>query len=207
MDMITLTIDGIQVSVPAGSTVLEAARAANVNIPTLCYLPEVQQIGACRLCLVEATGTRGFGAACVLPATDGMVVKTNTPEIREQRKINLELLLANHNRECTSCIRSENCEFQALGREYGVDGYPFDGVKTPTTIDEVSYSIVRDNSKCIKCRRCVATCNKIQKIGAIGASKRGFNTTIGSVFGGWQEKTSRSIAIPGRLKTFGPSLK
>ncbi len=183
MDMITLTIDGIQVSVPAGSTVLEAARAANVNIPTLCYLPEVQQIGACRLCLVEATGTRGFGAACVLPATDGMVVKTNTPEIREQRKINLELLLANHNRECTSCIRSENCEFQALCREYGVNDYPFDGVKTPTTIDEVSLSIVRDNSKCIKCRRCVATCNKVQKIGAIGASKRGFNTTIGSVFG------------------------
>ncbi len=183
MDMINLTIDGIQVSVPAGSTVLEAARAANVNIPTLCYLPEVQQIGACRLCLVEASGTRGFGASCVLPATDGMVVKTNTPELREQRKVNLELFLGNHNRECTSCIRSENCEFQALCREYGVDGYPFDGVKTPTTIDEVSPSIVRDNSKCIKCRRCVAACNKIQHIGAIGASKRGFNTTIGSIFG------------------------
>ena len=183
MSMINVTIDGVTVSVPAGSTVLEAARAANINIPTLCYLKDVQQIGACRLCLVEATGVRGFGAACVLPATDGMVVKTNTAAIREQRKVNLELLLANHNRECTSCVRSENCELQALCREYGVKDYPFDGVKTPSTIDEVSPSIVRDNSKCIKCRRCVAICNEIQKIGAIGASKRGFNTTIGSVFG------------------------
>ena len=182
-NMINVTIDGITVSVPEGSTVLEAARAANVNIPTLCYLKDVQQIGACRLCLVEASGTRGLGAACVLPATDGMVVKTNTENIREQRRINLELLLANHNRECTSCIRSENCEFQALCREYGVKDYPFDGVKTETKIDDLSASIVRDNSKCIKCRRCVATCNKIQKIGAIGASKRGFKTTIGSVFG------------------------
>ncbi|MCQ2445974.1 MAG: 2Fe-2S iron-sulfur cluster-binding protein, partial [Clostridia bacterium] len=173
-NMINVTIDGITVSVPEGSTVLEAARAANVNIPTLCYLKDVQQIGACRLCLVEASGTRGLGAACVLPATDGMVVKTNTENIREQRRINLELLLANHNRECTSCIRSENCEFQALCREYGVKDYPFDGVKTETKIDDLSASIVRDNSKCIKCRRCVATCNKIQKIGAIGASKRGF---------------------------------
>ncbi len=182
-NMINVTIDGITVSVPEGSTVLEAARAANVNIPTLCYLKDVQQIGACRLCLVEASGTRGLGAACVLPATDGMVVKTNTENIREQRRINLELLLANHNRECTSCIRSENCEFQALCREYGVKDYPFDGVKTETKIDDLSASIVRDNSKCIKCRRCVATCNKVQKIGAIGASKRGFKTTIGSVFG------------------------
>ena len=183
MSMINVTIDGITVSVPAGSTVLEAARAANVNIPTLCYLKDVQQIGACRMCLVEASGTRGLGAACVLPATDGMVVKTNTANIREQRRINLELLLANHNRECTSCVRSENCEFQTLCREYNVKEYPFDGVKTETKVDDLSASIVRDNSKCIKCRRCVAACNKIQKIGAIGASKRGFKTTIGSVFG------------------------
>ena len=182
--MINLTIDGVAVSVPDGSTVLEAARAANVNIPTLCYLKDVQQIGACRMCLVEATGVRGLGAACVLPATDGMEVKTNTPAIRAQRKINLQLLLASHNRECTSCIRSKNCELQALCNEYGVTEYPFDGgAKKETKIDDLSPSIVRDGSKCIQCRRCVAVCNKIQKVGAIGMSKRGFKTTVGSVFG------------------------
>ncbi len=182
MNMINLTIDGIPVSVPEGSTVLEAAKAANINIPTLCYLKDVQQIGACRLCLVEIKGARSLAAACVMPVGEGMEVKTNTPEIRKGRKINLELLLSNHNRECTSCVRSGNCELSALCREYNVDEYPFDGVKSETTIDEVSPSIVRDNSKCIHCRRCVATCNKIQKVGAIGTANRGIKTSIGCAF-------------------------
>lgn len=182
MNMINLTIDGIPVSVPEGSTVLEAAKAANINIPTLCYLKDVQQIGACRLCLVQIKGARSLAAACVMPAGEGMEVSTNTPEIRRGRKINLELLLSNHNRECTSCVRSGNCELSALCNEYGVDSYPYDGVKNDATIDDVSPSIVRDNSKCIHCRRCVATCNKIQKVGAIGASRRGIKTTIGCAF-------------------------
>lgn len=182
MNMINLTIDGIPVSVPEGSTVLEAAKAANINIPTLCYLKDVQQIGACRLCLVQIKGARSLAAACVMPAGEGMEVSTNTPEIRRGRKINLELLLSNHNRECTSCVRSGNCELSALCNEYGVDSYPYDGVKNDATVDDVSPSIVRDNSKCIHCRRCVATCNKIQKVGAIGASRRGIKTTIGCAF-------------------------
>ena len=107
-NMINLTIDGVAVSVPDGSTVLEAARAANINIPTLCYLKDVQQIGACRLCLVEIEKQRGLPAACVMPVAEGMIVRTNTPKLREQRRINLELLLVSHNRECTSCVRSEN---------------------------------------------------------------------------------------------------
>ncbi len=182
MDRVNLTIDGIKVNVPANYTVLEAAREANVNIPTLCYLKDVQQIGACRLCLVEGGG-RGLQAACVLPVTEGMNIKTNTPAIRKARKINLELLLSAHNRECTSCVRNRNCELQQLCNEYGVNDYPYDGAKPEYTIDEVSPSIVRDNSKCILCRRCVATCNKIQKIGAIGVSKRGMKSVVGVVYG------------------------
>ncbi len=182
MDRVNLTIDGIKVNVPANYTVLEAAREANVNIPTLCYLKDVQQIGACRLCLVEGGG-RGLQAACVLPVTEGMNIKTNTPAIRKARKINLELLLSAHNRECTSCVRNRNCELQQLCNEYGVNEYPYDGAKPDYTIDEVSPSIVRDNSKCILCRRCVATCNKIQQIGAIGVSKRGMKSVVGVVYG------------------------
>ena len=181
-NMINLTIDGVSVSVPAGSTVLEAARAANVNIPTLCYLKDVQQIGACRLCLVEIDKQRGLPAACVMPVAEGMVERTNTPKLREQRRVNLELLLASHNRECTSCVRSENCELQALCREYGVKDYPYDGAKKETTVDTVSPCVIRDNSKCINCRRCIAACNDIQQIGAIGVSKRGFKTKIGPIY-------------------------
>lgn len=182
MKMINLTIDGIPVSVPEGSTVLEAAKEANINIPTLCYLKDVQQIGACRLCLVEVKGARALAAACVMPVNEGMEVKTNTPQIRQGRKINLELLLSNHNRECTSCVRSGKCELAALCNEYGVDGYPFDGEKSKTEIDDLSPSIVRDNSKCVHCRRCVATCNKIQQVGAIGATNRGIKTAISCAF-------------------------
>lgn len=181
-NMINLTIDGVAVSVPEGSTVLEAARAANINIPTLCYLKDVQQIGACRICLVEIEKARGLAAACVMPVSEGMVVRTNTPKLRQQRKVNLELLLASHNRECTSCVRSANCELQALCREYGVKEYPFDGVKKETSVDTASPCVIRDSSKCINCRRCIAMCNNIQEIGAIGVSKRGFKTKIGAIY-------------------------
>ena len=184
-NMITLTIDGIKVSVPAGTTVLEAARKAKINIPTLCYLKGINQIGACRICMVEVEGARGLSAACVLPAGEGMVVKTNTPRLRQVRKDNLELLLSNHNRECTTCVRSGSCELQALSNEYGISGIAYEGEKTfsPKDIDDVSPSIVRDNSKCIHCRRCIAACQNVQKIGAIGISKRGFKSTVGAAFG------------------------
>lgn len=182
MNNVTITIDGIKVTVPENYTVLEAAREAHINIPTLCYLKDVQQIGACRICLVEIKGARAYQAACVAPISDGMEIRTNTDKLRKARKINLELLLSNHNRECTSCVRSGNCELQALCKEYGVDDYPYDGEKIPHPIDEVSPSIVRDNSKCISCRRCVSACNSIQKIGAIGVSKRGIKTVVGCAF-------------------------
>ncbi len=183
--MINLTVDGIKVTVPEGTTVLEAAKAAKINIPTLCYLKGVNQIGACRICMVEIEGARGLAAACVMPAGEGMVVKTNTPKLRKVRKDNLGLLLSNHNRECTTCVRSGKCELQSLCNEYGVSEITYAGAKTfsPDDIDDLSPSIVRDNSKCIHCRRCIAACQNIQKIGAIGMSKRGFNSTVGSAFG------------------------
>ncbi len=180
---VTLTIDGIPVTVPADYTILDAAREAGVNIPTLCYLKDVNAIGSCRLCLVEIQGARGLQAACVSPVAEGQVVVTNNEKLRSSRKMNLELILSNHNRECTSCVRSGNCELQALCREYGVDAYPYDGKLSSEKYDDKSASIVRDNSKCINCRRCVATCNKIQGIGALGVSGRGFRSEIGCIYG------------------------
>jgi len=183
MNMITLTIDGVEVSVPAGSTVLDAARAAGIRIPTLCYMKDINEIGACRLCVVD-TGARAWQAACVAPAAEGMKVKTNTPALRAARKTNLELLLSNHDKKCLSCVRSTNCELQKLCREYGVDDENrYAGAVTEHEEDYGSAAIVRDNSKCVLCRRCVAVCSKIQNVGVIGAIKRGFNTAIASPWG------------------------
>ena len=190
--LITLTIDGVKVEVPAGTTVLEAAKKANINIPTLCYLKDVNAIGACRMCVVNAGG-RGLQAACVLPAADGMVVKTNTPEIRQYRRTLLELVLSNHEKKCLTCPRSTNCELQQLCRDLGVeDGDAFKGVRNEYAIDDASPSIVRDNNKCILCRRCVAVCNNVQQIGVIGAFNRGFKTSIGSP---WELKLADMACI------------
>ena len=189
MDMINVKINGVDYSVAKGSTVLEAAKAAHIDIPTLCYLKDINEIGACRLCLVEVAEMRGpalgpfrMVTACVYPCTEGMVIKTNTPKIAASRKMNLELLLSNHDRNCLSCVRSTNCELQTLCREYGVDSTRFGGEVTKYEIDDKS-PIIRDNNKCILCRRCVATCAKIQEIGVIGANNRGFDTYVGSAFG------------------------
>ena len=182
-ELIQLTIDGVSVEVPAGTTVLEAAKKAGINIPTLCYLKDINQIGACRLCVVD-TGARSLQAACVLPVSKGMVVKTNAPAIREARKVNLELLLSNHNKKCLSCVRNQNCELQKLCLDLGVeDGDRFAGSMNKYDVDDLSMSIVRDNNKCVLCRRCVAACNKTQAVGVIGPVNRGFNTAIESPWG------------------------
>ena len=179
-NLIPLTIDGVKVEVPAGTTVLEAARIANVNIPTLCYLKDINETGNCRLCVVD-TGARALQAACVLPVTPNMVVKTNTPKVRAARKLNLELILSNHDKKCLSCSRSQNCELQKLCLDLGVEnGDRFAGAQNKYEIDLSSPSVVRDNNKCILCRRCVGACANVQKIGVIGAMNRGFKTAIGS---------------------------
>ena len=178
--LVKLTIDGVSVEVPAGTTVLEAAKKAGINIPTLCYLKDINQIGACRMCIVD-TGARAFGAACVLPVSEGMNVKTNTPKLRAARKINLELLLSNHDKRCLDCARNQKCELQQMCIDLGVEDVDkFKGKINEYDIDDLSPSIVRNNNKCILCRRCVAACNNTQAVGVIGPMGRGFKTQIRS---------------------------
>lgn len=179
--MVNLKINGIAVSVPEGSTILQAAKLANVRIPTLCYLKEVQCAGSCRMCLVEATGARGLVAACVYPVSEGMEVRTNTPKVRKSRKTSLELLLSTHKKKCLSCVRSMNCELQKLALEYNAEEDKFGTDHYDRPIDDLSPSVVRDNSKCVMCTRCVAACEK-QTIGAIGPKNRGYAKVIGSPF-------------------------
>ncbi len=179
---VTVKINGIAVTVPAGTTILDAARKAGIDIPTLCYLRDVNEIGACRICLVEATGARGPVPACVAKVADGMEVKTNTPALVEARKINLKLLLSNHKKECLSCVRSGSCELQKLCHDYGIeDENAFEGARNEYPIDASAAHMYRDNEKCILCRRCSAVCNMNQGVGVIGANARGFDTHIGCV--------------------------
>ncbi len=180
-DMINLKINNIPVSVPAGSTILDAARVAHVEIPTLCYLKDVSCVGSCRMCLVEATGARGLVAACVYPVSEGMEVKTNTEKCRKSRKTSLELMLSKHKKECLSCERAGNCELQRLSVEYNCDPHRFEGETETHPLDLSAPYVVRDRDKCINCNRCVAACKK-QAVGAIGPIGRGYNVHIGSAF-------------------------
>ncbi|MBE6636965.1 MAG: 4Fe-4S dicluster domain-containing protein [Ruminococcaceae bacterium] len=181
MEMINCKVNGIAVSVPKGSTILEAARVAGVEIPTLCYMKKINEIGACRICVVEATGARGLVTACVYPVAEGMEIKTNTEKVQKARKTTLELVLSTHDKRCLSCVRSTNCELQKLCREYGVEESSFEGYKPTFDIDDSTPHLVRDNNKCILCRRCVAVCRE-QHVAVIGANDRGIDTSIGSAF-------------------------
>lgn len=182
MNMVNIKINGGEYSVPSTYTVLDAARDANIHIPTLCYLKDVNEIGACRMCLVEIKGARALQAACVYPVSEGMEVFTNSPKVRAARKANLELILSNHDRKCLTCVRNRNCELQTMCEELGVDDIRYDGENKVYAIDDFSPSIVRDNNKCVLCRRCTAVCSKVQTVHAIGAIDRGINTHIGSIF-------------------------
>ena len=182
METIKLKINGIEVTAPKGSTILEAARLAHIEIPTLCFLKEINEIGACRVCIVELKNGK-LVTSCVYPAEDGMEVFTNTPKVMDSRKKTIQLLLSNHNRSCLSCVRSGHCELQELARELGVEDEGYYDETTPSEIDTSAAHMIRDNSKCILCRRCVAVCSEVQGIGVIGANNRGFATEIGSAFG------------------------
>ncbi|MDR2752710.1 MAG: (2Fe-2S)-binding protein, partial [Oscillospiraceae bacterium] len=175
---IHLKINNISVTVPAGSTILEAARAVGIEIPTLCYLKEINEIGACRICVVEVKGARSLVTACVYPVTEGMEVFTNTEKVRKSRKLTLELILSTHDKNCLSCVRSGNCELQKLCKEFGVnDPDYYKGENIKYDFDDSAAHMVRDNNKCILCRRCVAACDN-QCISVIGANARGFDTHI-----------------------------
>ena len=182
MDMVNVKINGRAYEVPKNSTVLEAAKYAGVDIPTLCYLKDINEIGACRICLVEVVGARGLVTSCVYPVSEGMEILTNTPKVLAARKTNLELVLSNHEKKCLSCPRSTSCELQKLANEYGCDEGHFHGESITYEKDESTAWLVRDNNKCILCRRCVAACKNMQGIGVIGTNDRGFDTHIGTLF-------------------------
>ena len=182
MEMVNVKVNGIAVSVPKGSTILEAARVAGIEIPTLCFLKDINEIGACRICVVEATGARGLVTACVYPVAEGMEIQTNTEKVRKARKTTLELILSTHEKKCLSCVRSTNCELQKLCRDYGVeDNGAYDGFRPQYAIDDSAPHLIRDNNKCILCRRCVAKCNE-QFVSVIGANDRGIDTHISCAF-------------------------
>ena len=179
--MVHLTINGIPVEVEEGTTILEAARKINIDIPTLCFLKDINEVGDCRMCVVEVEGNRGFATACIQKVAEGMVVKTSTPAVIEARKIVLDLILSNHDRECLTCTRNGTCELQKLAQEFYVDEIKYQGSRNRHKIDDMSPSIVRDFNKCILCRRCVATCKNVQGIGAIDCVNRGFESCISTV--------------------------
>ena len=181
--MVTLKIDGRTVQAEPNATVLEACMAQGIKIPTLCNLKDINNIGACRMCLVEDAKTGKLQASCVLPVSEGLEIKTSTPKVLEARRAVLELILSDHDRSCLTCKRNQTCELQALANEMGIEDIEFPGERIVKTIDELSPSIVRDNNKCILCRRCVAACAKTQGVFAIGMQNRGFKTQVGSEFG------------------------
>ena len=176
--MIHLTINGKNVEVEEESTILEAARKANIDIPTLCFLKDVNEVGDCRMCVVEVEGRRGLATACIQKAEEGMVVNTSTPTVIEARKVVLDLILSNHDRECLTCTRNGNCELQRLAQQFYVDDIRYKGERNVHEIDDLSPAIVRDFNKCVLCRRCVATCKKVQGIGAIDSANRGFASQV-----------------------------
>ncbi len=183
MEMVNVIIDGVSVQVEKGSTILQAAQKAGINIPTLCYLKDVNQIGACRVCLVEVKGAKALQPSCVYPVTEGLEVMTNTAKVREARKGVVELLLSNHPADCLNCVRSGNCELQNLAQQMGIRKNRFEGEQSTFPIDERSVAIVRDPNKCVYCRRCEAVCSKVQGVSILGGIGRGFNSTVGPAFG------------------------
>ena len=182
MAKVNLKINNIPVQAEAGTTILEAARAAGIKIPTLCYLKDINAIGACRVCVCEVKGARSLVAACVYPVSEGMEVFTNTKKVMDSRKTTVELILSDHDQDCLSCARNNNCELQRLALELGCDGHKYSGTKNKYQKDTSSSCIVRDNNKCVLCRRCVAACAQYQSIAVIGANARGFDTHIACAF-------------------------
>ena len=180
-NLVNLTIDGHSVSVPQGTSILEAARSVGIDIPTLCFLKEINEVGDCRVCLVQIEGRRGFATSCIQKVEEGMVVHTNTKDVLEARKVVLDLIISNHKVECLTCVRSGNCELQDIAKKFNITGLEFEGERIEHEIDDKSPSIVRDFNKCILCRRCVATCKNVQKVGAIETINRGFEACVSTV--------------------------
>ena len=182
-ELVNLTIDNQKISVPKGTTILQAAKKAGIDIPTLCFLKDINEIGDCRMCIVKVEGRRGFATSCIQKVEEGMIVKTNTPEIMEARHVILDLIISNHDKDCLTCSRMGNCELQQLAKKFNIQSIEFKGEREEQQIDDLSPAIVRDPNKCILCRRCVAVCKNVQKIGAIDCANRGFESNISTSYG------------------------
>ena len=180
--LVNITIDNQNISVQEGTTILEAAKKVGIDIPTLCFLKDVNEIGDCRMCVVKLEGRRGFTTACIQKVEEGMVIKTHTPEIIEARHVMLDLIISNHDKDCLTCKRMGNCELQALAAKFGIQSIEYKGERKEHQIDNLSPSIVKDPNKCILCRRCVAVCKNVQKIGAIDCGNRGFESSISTSY-------------------------
>lgn len=178
--MVNLTINNKKITAEDGMTIFEAAKHNNILIPHFCYLENVHQIGSCRICVVEVDGVKTLQASCMVPVKEGMVINTNSEKVKKARKILYELMLSDHPRDCLSCARNQNCEFQKLGELIQINEFRFEGEKSKTCIDYSSPAITRDTSKCILCRRCVTVCNQVQGVGILNAQHRGFKTVIGT---------------------------
>ncbi len=179
MATVNVNINGRMVHAESGQTVLEAAKDNGILIPHFCYLEGVHEVGSCRICVVEVEGTKALQASCMIPVREGMVVKTNSPRVKAAREVLFELMLSDHSRNCMSCFRNQNCEFQKLGEQIQISEYRFEGEQSRHFVDHSSPSIVRDTGKCILCRRCITVCNEIQGVGVLNVQKRGFKTQIG----------------------------
>lgn len=181
-NMVNLKINGLSITVPQGTTVLEAARSAGIKIPSLCFLKDINEIGACRICVVEVKGAKSLVASCVYPVSEGMEVQTNSERVRKSRQLTLELILSNHRMDCLTCSRNAHCELRSLAAELGIDAVRYANDELLPRIESSAPHLVRDNSKCILCRRCTAVCRKYQEVGVIGPNDRGFSTHIGCAF-------------------------
>ena len=181
-NLVTLTIDGIEVKTKKETTILQAAKEVGIDIPTLCFLKDINEVGDCRMCIVEVEGRKGFATSCIQTVEEGMIVHTHTPNVLEARHVILDLIISNHAKDCLTCTRSGNCELQALATKFNVLDIEFPGEMVKHKIDDKSPSIVRDFNKCILCRRCIATCKNVQEIGAIDCIERGFESCISTTY-------------------------
>ncbi len=180
--MINVTINNRPIQAEPGSTILQAARRAGIHVPSLCNLEGKIPLGACRVCMVEVEGGKTLMAACATPVSDGMKVRTNTGRVRSARRTVVELLLSEHEGDCQTCDRSEDCELKALAHQLGIRDLRYTGEKAPVRIDRSTPALMRDSGKCIKCRRCVTACNEVQGVGALFPQYRGYRTQVAPAF-------------------------
>ena len=181
--MVNITIDGQAIKVPANYTILQAARVVGIDIPHLCYHPELSREGSCRVCVVEIKGGRSLVASCVYPVNEGMEVHTNTPAVRTSRKTVVELMLANHPEDCLFCIKNQHCELQQIAADLGIRKVRFQGEKRHAQKEETNPSVVRDPEKCILCSRCVRACSERQGLDILSSTNRGFDSIVEPAFG------------------------